>query len=99
MWAQRFNVSGPIDWGRALLLSGAACLLYVVVGGIRRVWFSPLSKFPGPKFAALTLWNEFYWDVVKRGTFIWKIQEMHEKYGKEEQNRQNRCTQTRGFGR
>jgi len=69
------------SWGTTALLLGAGGLLYLVVGGIRRVFFSPLSKFPGSKWAALTLWNEFYWDVVKRGTFIWKIQEMHEKYG------------------
>jgi hypothetical protein len=55
---------------------------YLVIGAIRRVWFSPLSKFPGSKLAASTLWNEFYWDVVKRGHFIWRIQDMHEKYGK-----------------
>lgn len=57
-------------------------ILYVIIGAIRRVYFSPLSKFPGSKLAALTLWNEFYWDIVKRGTFIWRIEEMHKKYGK-----------------
>lgn len=56
-------------------------LLYVVLGAIRRLYFSPLSRFPGPKLAALSLWNEFYWDVVKRGTFIWRIEDMHRKYG------------------
>ena len=56
-------------------------ILYMVIGAIRRVYFSPLSKFPGSKFAALTLWNEFYWDIVKRGTFMWRIEEMHKKYG------------------
>ena len=64
-----------------LVLLGAASLVYVVAGAIRRLYFSPLSQFPGPRFAALTLWNEFYWDVVKRGTFMWRIQEMHEKHG------------------
>lgn len=61
-----------------LLCATVACL---VVLAVKRVYFSPLSRFPGPKWAALTLWNEFYWDVIKRGTFIWKIEEMHEKYG------------------
>ncbi|KAK3389163.1 cytochrome P450 [Podospora didyma] len=67
-----------MDWTTTLLVAG---LLSVVIGGVRRVWFSPLSGFPGSKFAALTLWNEFYWDVVKRGTFMWRIEEMHKKYG------------------
>ncbi|KAM7211957.1 cytochrome P450 monooxygenase sdnE [Rhypophila decipiens] len=55
-----------------------ATVFYIVVGGIRRVDLSPLSKFPGSKLAALTLWYEFYWDGVKRGTHIWR---MHKKYG------------------
>ncbi|KAF5500515.1 Cytochrome P450 monooxygenase sdnE [Colletotrichum siamense] len=70
-----------MDWSVILLLFGAGPLLVFVISAIRRVFFSPLSKFPGPKFAALTLWNEFYWDVVKRGTFIWRIEDMHKKYG------------------
>ncbi|KAM7189477.1 cytochrome P450 monooxygenase sdnE [Rhypophila sp. PSN 637] len=56
-------------------------VLYIVVGGIRRVYFNPLSKFPGSKLAALTLWYEFYCDLVKRGTHIWPIEKMHKKYG------------------
>ncbi len=71
-----------MGWSTILLGAGVGALLYAIIGGIRRVYFSPLSIFPGPKLAALTLWNEFYWDVVKRGTFIWRIQDMHEKHGK-----------------
>jgi hypothetical protein len=71
----------PIGPELMLPLLLATCLGYIVVGAIRRVYFSPLSKFPGPKWAATTLWNEFYWDVVKRGTFMWKIKEMHDHYG------------------
>jgi len=70
-----------MDFWTALILLSAAGIAWALVGGISRLWLSPLSKFPGPKFTALTLWNEFYWDVVKRGSFIWKIQEMHDQYG------------------
>lgn len=62
---------------------GLVCLLavYVVVLIIYRLYFSPLAKFPGPKVAAATLWYEFYYDVVKRGRYTWKIAELHAQYG------------------
>jgi hypothetical protein len=45
------------------------------------VYFGPLSKFPGPKLAAATLWYEFYYDVILKGRYTFKIKELHEKYG------------------
>lgn len=73
-----------LDSSTVLHSLAVTLLFYLTIGAIRRVYLSPLSKFPGPKLAALTLWNEFYWDVVKRGLFMWRIQEMHEKYGSRE---------------
>lgn len=70
---------------------GAVCLLYLIVNAVSRTYFSPLSKFPGPKLAAFSLWYEFYWDVVKRGSFIWRIEEMHQKYGIGVSARSNTC--------
>ena len=64
------------------LAAGAGILvLYVVCGAIYRLYFSPIAKFPGPKLAALTLWYEFYYDVIKRGRYTWEIGKMHKKYG------------------
>jgi hypothetical protein len=45
------------------------------------VYFGPLAKFPGPKLAAATLWYEFYYDVIMKGRYTFKIKELHEKYG------------------
>jgi hypothetical protein len=59
----------------------ASWLLYSLVGGIYRLYFHPLAKFPGPKLAALTSWYEFYHDIIHRGCFIWKLQELHDRYG------------------
>ncbi|KAK2013577.1 cytochrome P450 [Colletotrichum eremochloae] len=70
-----------MEWIMALLLFVAASLLYITTVAVYRLYFSPLANFPGSKFAALTLWNEVYWDIVKRGNFIWRIEEMHRKYG------------------
>src|ERR1700712_2212859 len=59
-------------------------LLFTYVAGLSlyRLVFSPLAEFPGPKLAGLTLWYEFYYDVIKRGQYLFKIRDMHERYGK-----------------
>ncbi|OCK77493.1 putative cytochrome P450 [Lepidopterella palustris CBS 459.81] len=48
---------------------------------IQRLVLSPVAKFPGPKLAAATFWYEFYFDVVKRGSYFREIAKMHQKYG------------------
>ncbi|KAF5543114.1 nonribosomal peptide synthase [Fusarium mexicanum] len=40
-----------------------------------------IARFPGPKMAALTLWYEFYYDVIKRGSYFRQIARMHDLYG------------------
>jgi hypothetical protein len=62
-------------------VSGGLWIIYCVALAVYRIYFHPLSRFPGSKLAALSLWYEFYYDVVKRGQYIWKIQEMHKRYG------------------
>ena len=56
--------------------------LWIVTVAVYRLWFHPLSKFPGPKLAALTLWYETYYDVWRRGKFVHKVKEMHDVYGR-----------------
>jgi len=70
-----------ISISQAAILILFLYFLYGISLAIYRLWLSPLSKFPGPKLAALTLWYEFYFDVIKRGKFAWEIKRMHEVYG------------------
>jgi hypothetical protein len=74
VYQEFFGVAWP-------LLGASAAAVYVITGAIYRLYLSPLSKFPGPKLAALTLWYEFYYDVVKNGKYLWEIEKMHEQYG------------------
>jgi len=55
----------------------ATCLAVVVY----RLYFHPLASFPGPKLAAATLWYETYYDAFQGGQYMWKIAEMHKRYG------------------
>ncbi|KAJ9616826.1 hypothetical protein H2200_000545 [Cladophialophora chaetospira] len=56
-------------------------LLYLVAGAVNRLYISPLAKFPGPTAAALSRWYEFYYEVVLKGQYSKRIDELHEKYG------------------
>ena len=56
-------------------------IIYLVGLSIFRLYLDPLAKFPGPKIAALTLWYEFYYDVIKRGKYTFEIERMHKRYG------------------
>ena len=62
-------------------ISAFTALVYTIYGVIYRLYLSPIAKFPGPKVAALSFWNELYYDVIKRGEYVWEIRKMHEEYG------------------
>jgi hypothetical protein len=56
--------------------------VYIVGLALYRLYFSPIAKFPGPKLAALSRWYEFYYEVVRKGQFTFRIQELHKQYGR-----------------
>lgn len=57
-------------------------LLGWLITAIHRLFFHPLAAFPGPKLAAITVLYEAYYDVWKGGKYIFKLNELHRKYGK-----------------
>ncbi|PGH12815.1 hypothetical protein AJ79_04039 [Helicocarpus griseus UAMH5409] len=64
------------------LISGlTAYVAYLLSLAVYRLYFHPLAKFPGPKYAALSRWHEFYYDVYAGGKLIFWIEELHKKYG------------------
>lgn len=56
-------------------------LVRTLAGATHRLFFHPLSHIPGPRLAALTWWYEFYYDGIKQGRYVFKIQELHKQYG------------------
>ena len=47
-----------------------------------RLFLHPLTRFPGPRLAAISRWYEAYYDVVLGGQYTSKIAELHRIYGK-----------------
>lgn len=66
---------------KLLLLCSALALSYLIGLAFYRLLLHPLAKFPGPRLAAITRYYEAYYDVWKGGMYIFKIKEMHDKYG------------------
>ncbi|PVH80643.1 putative cytochrome P450 [Cadophora sp. DSE1049] len=56
-----------------------ACYFILLV--TYRLYLHPLSSIPGPKLAAATLLYEFYYDVLRSGSYIWRIRDLHAQYG------------------
>lgn len=65
----------------SLIASGLIWIAYVLGLVIYRLYFHPLAGFPGPKYAAISRWHEYYYDVHLQGKFIFYIKSLHEKYG------------------
>lgn len=74
--------------GIASRVPALVALLFVALGAycvwlaVYRLYLSPLAKIPGPKLAALSFWYECYYDVILPGRYTWKLEELHNTYGK-----------------
>lgn len=70
---------------RSIGLTHVLLTIALLYGGVLlyRVYFSPLSKFPGPKLAAASSWYEFYYEFIYKGgsQFAFHIDELHQEYG------------------
>ena len=43
----------------------------------------PLYRFPwASRYAVMSEWYEFYWNVIRDGQFVFKCKEWHDKHGK-----------------
>jgi hypothetical protein len=60
----------------------AIILLYFMTLALYRLYLHPLSRFPGPKLAAVTRSYEGYYDLYQNGQYTFKIAELHKQYGK-----------------
>ena len=54
------------------------CLIVYI---IYQIWFHPLSGYPGPKLAAITIWYRGYYDLVVGGGMLEHLEVLHKQYG------------------
>lgn len=66
-------------------------ILYITVRTIYRLFLSPLAQVPGPRLAAVSRLYELYFDLAKGGRLPWKIQELHNEYGRPVGGRIDKC--------
>lgn len=59
----------------------ALAFLWFGSKAIYRLYWHPLSHIPGPKRAAISHLYEFYYDVIRGGTYLFEVEKMHQKYG------------------
>ncbi|CAI6335332.1 unnamed protein product [Periconia digitata] len=56
-------------------------IVYFWLLAFYRLFLHPLAHIPGPKLPIITLWYEFYYDVILGGKTLEKYPEWHKKYG------------------
>ena len=69
------------SWKQLLAFNALLLTFYIIYGAVYRLYLSPIAKFPGPRLAALTHWYEFYYDNIEQGKYIFKIRDLHKRYG------------------
>lgn len=65
----------------SLVSASIVGLAYLAALVIYRLFFHPLAKFPGPKYAAVSRWHEYYYDVHLQGKFLFYLKTLHDQYG------------------
>ena len=60
----------------------ATCLLTLITAqAFKRLYNHPMSKYPGPSLASLTLWYKAYYEIIRDGGWSERIGQLHNQYG------------------
>jgi len=70
-----------VTYGHTLILTLCLGFGWLLFGAIWRSYLSPIAGLPGPIFTAVIFWNKFYYDVIRKGQYTWKIVDYHKQYG------------------
>lgn len=70
-----------LDTQSFLAASALSLALWLLYLAFYRLLLSPIASVPGPRLAALTTLYAAYYDVYLPGQYVFKIKELHKKYG------------------
>ncbi|KAF3178847.1 hypothetical protein TWF225_004800 [Orbilia oligospora] len=66
----------------SLLLLPLGYIVYLIGLAVYRIWFHPLSKFPGPKAAAVSEYWEAWWNIwPHKGGCLFEVERLHGVHG------------------
>lgn len=71
------RLNSLISWQTAAAVSFA----YVTYLAVQRCYLHPLSRFPGPRLAALTHYYQAYFEIIQDGAFLEHLEKLHAIYG------------------
>ncbi|PSR71633.1 hypothetical protein PHLCEN_2v12486 [Hermanssonia centrifuga] len=71
----------PLPLPILLSASAAAIVAWTACISIYNIYLHPLSKFPGPRLAAATIWWKAYIELYKKQGLVDKLTELHALYG------------------
>lgn len=66
------------QWVPSLLI---AAVVWAISKAIYNLYFHPLSKYPGPKFAAASIWWQVWLEAISGQSLSLKLLELHGIYG------------------
>jgi hypothetical protein len=70
-----------VDGTSVVLATLLGAVVWALYKAIYRLALSPLAHIPGPRLAGLTTLYAAYFDVYLPGQYVFKIKELHRKYG------------------
>lgn len=77
---ESFQLERLFSWVFFVRLCGVFVLWRMLII-TQRLFFHPLSSFPGPKIAGASTVYRMYYSIWKDGEMVAQIKRLHERYG------------------
>ena len=75
------NLNMSLEFLSILQFVFSLALIWISTVIVYRLYFHPLSRFPGPKLAIATYLYEWYYDLYLGGQYTFKLRDLHRVYG------------------